>query len=134
MAAFTLLDCYLSINATDVSSYVKSVTLDAQVGTNDSTAMGDTWTEMVAGVKSGTLQVELNDDVTNSAIDDILWGIFGTSVAFELRPDSAAVGTDNPKWTGSVIIEQVSFGGSHGSLASKSLSFPTSGTVTRAEA
>lgn len=134
MAAFVLTDCYLSLNATDVSDYVKSVTLDAQVSTEDSTAMGDTWTEMTPGVKSGSLQIQFNDDVANSAIDDVLWGIFGTSVAFELRPTSAAVGASNPKWTGNVIIQGVPFGGAHGSLASKSVTFPTSGTVTRAEA
>jgi hypothetical protein len=44
------------------------------------------------------------------------------------------VSTTNPKWTGSVQISQLAAGGAVGELAAKSVSWPTSGTITRATA
>lgn len=134
MAAFTYTDAYLSINSVDQSDYVKSVTLTVETNMLDSETMGDTWTEKTPGVKSGSLAVEFVDDMGDGLIDNDLFDIFGTVVAFELRPTSSAVGASNPKWTGNVAISQLPIGGSHGELATKSVTWPTSGTVTRAEA
>jgi predicted secreted protein len=134
MAAFAFTDAYLSINSVDQSDYVKSVTLTVESNLLDSETMGDTWTEKVHGVKSGSLAIEFVDDMADGLIDNDLFDIFGTNVAFELRPTSSSVGPTNPKWTGTVSISSLPVGGSHGELATKSVTWPTSGAVTRAEA
>ncbi len=133
MAVFCLTSTYLALNGTDRSASVKSVTLTvdaAQLDTTDFASGG--WTEVIGGLKSGTLAVEFQDDVASGEIDSVLWPLFGTVVSFEVRGTSASVGTSNPKYTGSVLINQASIGGAVGELAMKSLSFPTSGTVSRA--
>jgi len=129
--AFALLNEFLELNSTDVSAYVKSAKLDLGAAELDSTTMGDDSTEMIGGVKSGTLAVEFVDSVTSAEIDAILWPLFGTVVAFKVRPDSAEVGVNNPQYAGNVLISQHSLGGSHGELATKSLTFPTSGDIAR---
>ncbi len=134
MAALVFLDAYLSIAGVDQSDYVKSVTLNVEVDTQDSTTMGDSWRENTPGLKSGTLEVEWLDDFADGLIDDDLWALIGTNVAFEVRPTSSAVGTSNPKYTGTVTIKDHSVGGAVGELGMKKSSWPTSGTVTRAEA
>ena len=135
MAVFALTSTFTSLNAGDLSQYIKSSTLTvdaAQLDTTDFASGG--WVEMIGGLKSGTLAIEFQDDVAASAIDSILWPLLGTVTTFEVRATSAVVGTSNPKWTGSVLVTGHSIGGAVGDKASKSLSFPTSGAVTRATA
>jgi len=132
MAVLAFTDAYLVINSVNLSDHVKSVVFTADVATLDSTAMSDTWTENIAGLKSGSIAVTFNDDFAASSVDATLWPLLGTSTTFELRPTSAAVGATNPKWTGSVLVNQHTVGGSVGELGAKSLTFPTTGTITRA--
>lgn len=135
MAVFALTSEYVAINGVDESANIKSATLTvdaAQLDTTDFASGG--WVEMIGGLKSGSLAIEFQDDVANSGIDDKLWALLGTVTTFEVRATSDAVGTSNPKWTGSVLISGHQIGGAVGDLAGKSLTFQTSGAVTRAEA
>lgn len=135
MAVFCLTSMYTALNGSDRSADIKSsvLTVDAaQLETTDFASAG--WTEVIGGLKSGTLQINFQDDAANSGVDDVLWGLLGTVVTFEVRPTSSSVGSNNPKYTGSVLITSASIGGAVGELAMKSLTFPTSGAVSRAEA
>ena len=136
MAAFAITSEYTSLNAVDYSTYIKSSVLTCELSTEDSTTMTATWATLVPGVFTGSLAIEFVDDFANGLLDDLQWALFiaAASTAFEVRPTSAAVGTGNPKFTGSVLVTQHSVGGAHGSLAQKSVTFPVTGAVTRAEA
>jgi hypothetical protein len=123
------------LNAGDLSAHIKSSTLTVDVNPLDTTDFASLgWTEAIGGLKSGTLVINFQDDVVAASIDSILWPLLGTVVTFEVRATSAVVGASNPKYTGSVLINQASIGGAVGELAMKNLSFPTTGTVTRAVA
>lgn len=132
MAVFALINEYLSLNAVAMTDHVRQATLAMEASVLDATAMGDGWTKNVTGLKSGSLQVEFNDDTAASQVDALLWPLFGTNTAFEVRLDAGAVSTTNPKYTGLVTIAQHNVGGSLNEVARKSLTFPTSGTVSRA--
>ncbi len=135
MAVLVLTSTYLSLNASDVSAYAKKIELGVEVEEQDATDFASSgWREYVGGLKAGTLSFDANDDFANSALDSILWPLLGTVVTFEVRPTSSVVGTSNPKWTGSVLINGHKAGGGVGELAEKSHSYPTSGAVTRATA
>jgi hypothetical protein len=126
---------YTSINSVDESANIKSSTLTVDVNPLDTTDFASAgWVENIGGLKSGTLSIEFQDDIVAAAIDTKLWAILGTVVPFEVRLTSAVVGASNPKWTGNILISGHSVGGAVGDLAMKSLSFPTSGAVTRAVA
>lgn len=131
MAVVALINEYLSLAANNMSDHVRQATLAMEASALDATAMGDGWTKNVYGLKSGTLQVEFNEDVAAASIDSILWPLFGTNAAFEVRIDAGVVSTSNPKYTGLVGITQHNVGGSLNEVARKSLTFPTSGAVTR---
>ena len=132
MAAFALTGMYVEINSSDsMNDFVKKATLTLDVADLDSTAMGDDWKESTAGVKSGSLSLEFVDDAAVSSVDNLLWNIFGTVVQFKIRPDDASVGTSNPSYFGSVLINKHVLGGAHGELAMKSVDFPLSGAITR---
>lgn len=135
MAVYALTSQFCSVNSVDYSGDLKSATLvvdAAQLDTTDFASAG--WVEYIGGLKSGTLALEFQDDVADDAVDEELWALLGTVVAFAMRPTSAAVGTSNPSYSGSVLVTSHSLGGSVGDLAMKSLTFPTSGAVTRATA
>lgn len=135
MAVFALTSMSTTINSVDYSQYLKSSTLAVDAAVLDATdfASGG-WTENVGGLKSGTLSLEFNDDAAATTVDDRIWNLLGTVVTFVVKPTSAAVGANNPTYSGSVLVTGHSIGGAVGELASKSLSFPTSGAITRATA
>lgn len=133
MAVYALTSETVTINSVDYTGDLKQATLAvdaAQLDTTDFASAG--WTEMIGGLKSGTLSLEFQDDVADDALDEELFALLGTVVAFTVKPTSAAVSTSNPSYSGNVLITGHSIGGSVGDLAMKSLSFPTSGAVTRA--
>jgi hypothetical protein len=135
MAAFMLSSVTTTVNSVDYSQYLKSATLTVDAAVLDTTDFASVgWTEAIGGLKSGTLALEFNDDVTVTTVDDRLFALLGTVVAFTIKPTSSATSTSNPVYSGSVLITGHSLGGAVGDLAGKSLSFPTSGAVTRATA
>lgn len=136
MAVLSFTDGYVSINGTNLSAYCKGITLDVEVEDLDSTAMGTSgYKSRIGGLKDGSLSLSFNQDFAASALDSVVWPLFGTVVTFEVRPTSSAVGTSNPKYTGSVLIKEWNpFGNSVGELAEVEVSWPTSGTVSRATA
>lgn len=132
MAVVALVNEYLALNAVAMSDHVRSATLAMEASALDATAMGDGWVKNVYGLKNGQMQVEFNDDMAVSQVDALLWPLFGTNTAFEVRIDAGVVSTSNPKYTGLVGIAQHNVGGSLNEVARKSLTWPTSGTVSRA--
>ena len=88
-------------------------------------------TTPIPASKSGNLSIEFHDDVADNDVDEELWALLGTVVAFTLKPVSGATSASNPEYQGSVLVTSHSIGGAVGDLAGKSLSFPTSGAVVR---
>lgn len=132
MAVFSLTAQVVTLNSVDYSDHLKSavLTLDAaQLDTTDFASAG--WVEMIGGLKSGTLALNFMDDVADNDVDEELFALLGTVVAFTVKPVSGTTGTSNPEYQGSVLVTGHSVGGGVGELAQKSLTFPTSGAVVR---
>jgi hypothetical protein len=122
----------VSINSVDISAYCKSATLTIDVNQLDTTDFAsDGWTEMIGGLKSGTLAIELMDDVADDSIDEDFYALLGTVVPFALKLDDAAISASNPEYQGNVLITSHSLGGAVGDLAMKSYSFPITGAIVR---
>jgi hypothetical protein len=134
MAKMVLLAEYVSIGGNDLSAYAKKAEVSVEVEEKDVTTYASLgWKEVLGGLKSGTLACEFKQDFAATKLDSIMWPLLGTVVAFEVRADQAVVGTSNPKYTGSVLIKSWNpVSGSVGDDASVSVSYPTSGVVTRA--
>ena len=135
MAAFALTAEHLTLSGVDYTDHIKGAVLSvdaAQLDTTDMASAG--WTELIGGLKSGSLQVNWIDDVADNDVDEELFALLGTVVTFIVRPVSSAVSASNPNYTGSVLITGYTIGGQVGELAMKSLRFPTTGAVSRAVA
>lgn len=136
MPKMVLLASYLSLNSNVLSANAKKIELTAEVEEKDVTTYGSLgWKEVLGGLKSGALGLEFKQDFAAAALDSIMWPLLGTVVPFEVRADQAAVGTSNPKYTGNVLIKSWNpLTGSVGDDATVSVSYSTSGAITRATA
>jgi hypothetical protein len=133
MAVQALTAEYITLGtAGNISAFCKSATLTidaAQLDTTDFASGG--WTEMIGGLRSATLAIELMDDFAAGSIDDDIYADLGNVVAFALRADNGAISTSNPEYQGFVLVTSWNAGGAVGDLASKSLSFPVTGAIVR---
>lgn len=128
-----LTDAYISINANVISDHGNKVELPIKFEEKDATAFGQTYKVRRGGLGDGNLNLTLLADYVAANLDSIIWPLIGSVVPFEIRPTSAAVGTGNPKYTGSVLVaEWTPITGKVGDLVEVTVSWPTSGTVVRA--
>lgn len=136
MPKMVLLAQFVSINATDLSAYNNKGELAVEVEEKDVTTYASLgWKEVLGGLKSGTLGLEFKQDFAATKLDAIMWPLLGTVVPFVVRADQAAVSTSNPQYSGNILIKAWNpLTGSVGDDASVSVSYPTSGAVTRATA
>jgi hypothetical protein len=133
MSLYALTSQVVTVNSVDYSDHLKSATLVvdvAQLDTTDFASAG--WTEYIGGLKSGSLTLTFNDDVADNDVDEELWALLGTVTAFTIKPTSASTSASNPQYSGSVLVTSHSLGGDVGTLAAKSVTWPTSGAVARA--
>ena len=136
MTAFALTDAYIVVNAVDMSEWTRSVTLPFEAEELETTTMGQGgWRSRIAGLKDGSMDLELINDYDAAAVDALLWPLFGTVVTVAIRPTSAAISTANPEYSGTVLVNQINpLDGSVGDLAVRSVSWPSAGAWTRATA
>lgn len=134
MAKMVLTSTFLSLNGVDRSNNVRKAELVIEVEEKDVTTYGSLgWKEHLGGLKAGTLSIEFITDFAASALDSTMWALLGTVTTFAVRPTSSAVGAGNPSYSGSVLINAWNpIEGSVGDEATVSVSYPTSGVVTRA--
>lgn len=135
MASLVLTDCFVSLGGTDVSTYVRSVTLPYSVELLDDTTMGDTTRVNKPGLKVWQADIEFQNDFTDNLIDEILFGLVGTSFTMIVRPTSSAVSTSNPNYTGTGVMENYNpFGQSVGELVTSRVTIKSAGALSRATA
>jgi hypothetical protein len=133
LAKFVLTDASVVLNSVDLSDHVQSVTLDITAEEVTTTSMGSTFVERTGGLKSGNLSIEFAQDFASSEVDATLFPLLGTTTAFVVKPTSGSVSATNPSYSGNVLVNQhVPIGNAVGELATMSVSFPTTGTITRA--
>ncbi len=132
MAIYALTGLVGTLNGVDYSDHAKSFTItadSAQLDTTDFASAG--WTEVIGGLKSGSFAINLMDDTADDDVDEELWALLGTVVPFTLKKETGAISASNPEYQGNCLVTQHAFGGAVGELGMKSLTFPTSGAITR---
>lgn len=134
MAVVVLTDVFSLLSATNWSTQIVKVEIDATVVDLDATAFGGSgWVQRVGGLKDGKCSIDFNQDFTaTTGLDAVWWPFLGNLITFEFRPTSAARSTANAAYTGSFLVnEWKPISGKVGDLATVSVTFPTSGVVLR---
>lgn len=138
MAKLILTSTYLSLNAVDRSQWVARVELAVEAEAKDVTTFASGgFKENLSGLKSGNIAIMFDNDVATAQLDETMWALFiaSAAVTFEVRATSAVVGVSNPKYTGSLIITGwTPITGAPGDVNQFSVTYPTTGPITRATA
>lgn len=136
MAIFVATDFSVSINgSTALAAYLTQVELKTSANDITTTAFGSTWVTRVAGLKEGSLTLTFNQDYAAAAVDATLWPLLGSQATVVIKPTTSAVGTSNPAYTAICsVIDLTPVSGQIGDLATFSVTWPTTGTVSRATA
>tara|TARA_Y100000593_G_scaffold58526_1_gene108748 strand:- start:10344 stop:10751 length:408 start_codon:yes stop_codon:yes gene_type:complete len=133
MATFMLNNASVTINSVDLSSYVTSVTLSQSADNLEDTAMGDTSRSYIGGLTSGTVDIEFNADFAAAKTEATIFPLVGTSTAVVIKPVAASVSATNPSYSfNAIVTEWDTLNGSVGELASHSISWPITGSITKA--
>ena len=135
MAKFAATDYFVSINGTNFSTSLNSVELAIEADDLETTAFGETFRTRIGGLKQASLTLNFMQDFAAGSVDAILSPLLATLATVVIKPTSGTVTATNPSYTMTALVTQYSpFASSVGDIASLSVTFPISGTVTRATA
>ena len=88
---------------------------------------------LIGGLKSGSIDLEFNQDMQASETQATIRGLLGTVTTVVIKSDASAVSAANPSWTFSALVtEWPSVNGAVGELATATVSWPLSGAVVEA--
>ena len=135
MAKFAATDFKVTINGTNLSTALNSVELAIESDDLETTAFGGEWRTRVGGLKSGSVTLSFLQDFGAGAVDATLFPLLNTLATVVITPTSSSVSATNPSYTAACLVNSYSpFASSVGDIATLSVTFPVSGTVTRATA
>jgi hypothetical protein len=136
MAKTVVTSRYVSIGTADVSSALSGASLEITVEEVDKTSLGSAgWREVAAGLKSGSVTLNFQQDFGVGGVDALLYPLIGTEATVTIRSSSATVSATNPAYSCAVLISQYTpINGAVGDLATFDVTFPTVGAVSRATA
>ncbi len=137
MAKTVITSRFVSLNGTDISSSLSGASIEIQTDEVDKTSLGSSgWREIAAGLKSGSVTLNFQQDFGVGGIDSLIYPLLGTEGTVVMRPGSATVSATNPSYTATVLISgaYAPISGSVGDLATFDLTLPTTGAVSRATA
>jgi hypothetical protein len=136
MAKYVVTATAVKIGTTNVSDSCASATLELTASDVDVTDFGSSgWTQVIGGLKSGTLTLDFHSDYGVGGINTILNPLLGTIATVTLAPNGTVGSSTNPIWTVPVLVNSVSpVAGAVGDLSTFSVSFPTAAEVTSSTA
>ena len=135
MAKFAATDHSITINGSSFSTALQSVELMLEAAELETTGFGVTFRERIAGLKTGSVTLNFFQDFAASSVDATIFPLLGSNATVVVKPTSSATGTANPAFTAICLVTQYTpFSSSVGDIATTSVTWPTTGTVTRATA
>jgi hypothetical protein len=135
MAKFAATDYKVTVNGTNFSTNLNSVELSIESDDLETTAFGGEWRTRIGGLKSGSLTLQFMQDFGSSSVDATLYPLLNTLATVVIVPTSGSVTATNPSYTATCLVNSYSpFASSVGDIATLSVTWPVSGTVTRATA
>jgi hypothetical protein len=135
MAKFVATDYSITINGSDFSTSLASVDLSVESDDVETTAFGGEWRTRTGGLKSASLTLDFHQDFGAASVDATLWPLLNTVATVVIKPTSGSVSATNPSYTAEALVNAYQpFASSVGDLATLSVTWPVTGTVTRATA
>lgn len=134
MARTVLTDAYISIAGVDFSDFIASIEFNDEAEEIETTAFGQTGRTRVGGLRDQSVALDFHQNFDPAELDATISPLVGTTAAIIIGPKGSTVGTDNPHYTGNVLVSEWGWGGGVGELATKSVTWPVDGVLTRGTA
>lgn len=136
MAKFVADNYAITINGTNYSTSLASVELSIEADDVETTAFGGSgYRTRIGGLKAANISLEFHQDFASGALDSVLFPLLNTLATVVIMPIGSTVGTANPSYTCTALVNSYTpHASAVGDLATVSVSWPVSGTVTRATA
>lgn len=132
MAKFAATDYKITVAGVDFSSNLNSVELSEEADALETTAFGQGWRTRIGGLKTGSVTLNFMQDFGAGSVDATLNPLLGTIATVIIQSASGTVSSTQPKYTAECVVTQYSpFASSVGDIATLSVTWPTTGTVTR---
>lgn len=125
---FILKNCYITVNGTNFSDHVSSVTVSMSKKGVDTTNFSGGGSEQQAGLKNDEFDITFQQDFTAASVDAVLYPLYNNETEFviEVRPATAAVSTTNPSYIGTcVLLDYTPIDGKPGDLSESKLKIPS---------
>jgi len=135
MAKLVLTNSTVSLNGTDISNDVAAITLSTTASEIPTTSFGSGGAvTRVAGLIDNSVTLSLHNEY--SSVEGLIFPLIGsTAVTMVIKASTAAVSTANPSYTFSVLCtEWTPVNGAVGELNTADVTWPISGTITKATA
>ena len=132
MAKFVATDYSITVGGTDFSTSLASAELTVESDDVETTAFGGEWRTRVGGLKQASITLEFHQDFGAGSVDATLFPLLNTLATVVIKPTSSTVSATNPSYTAVCLVNQYQpFASSVGDLATLSVTWPVSGTVSR---
>jgi hypothetical protein len=138
MPKFVATNFQISLNGVDLTSSLSSATLEISSNEVETTTFGTASTAyrtVVGGIVSGSVKLDFYQDYAAASVDATLNALINTIGTVVIKPLGSAVSATNPSYTATCLINNYTpVSGTIGDLSSFSVTWPTTGTITRATA
>lgn len=135
MAKFAATDYVIKINGTDFSTSLNQAELTIEAEDLETTAFGQGFRTRIGGLKQASITLQFMQDFAAASVDATLNPLVGSIATVVLIPAGTAITSTNPSYTANCLVTQYSpLASSVGDLATFSITWPVTGTVTRATA
>lgn len=133
MAKFVLNNPEITINSVDLSDHVASVTLTENYAEVATTAFGSTAVTRIAGLGDHSISLDFHEDFAAAEVHATISPLIGATTTVTVKPVNETTTATNPEFSATVLVtEWPLLNGSVGDLASASVTWPVSGTITTA--
>jgi hypothetical protein len=133
MAKLVLTNPSITIGGIDLSDHINNVVLDTKYDIVETTSFGSTAKTRVAGLQDNSVTLDFMQDFGASSVEATIYPLLGTATTIVIKPVAGTTTTTNPQYTVSAVVaEWTPLKGTIGSLASASVTWPVSGTITKA--
>jgi len=131
MAKFVLTNPEIEINSVSLADHVASVTVSESYAEVATTAFGDTAVTRVAGLGDHSVSLDFHEDFASSEVHQTIYPLLSGTTTLVVKPVNETTSATNPSYTMTVLVtEWPLLNGSVGDLATASVTWPVSGSIT----
>jgi hypothetical protein len=137
LAKYVVTGNKVRINGVDLSDSVARAELSINVADVDTTDFGSNgFTELIGGLKSGNISIDFHQDYAAASVEATVYPLLGTiATAVLIAGNGTAASSTTPAYTATVLVNNWNpVSGAVGDLSTVSVTWPTSGSVSKATA